>query len=319
MKIKIILIELFCFVFLFGGIFDSQKVKMDTESKIVYQTISVDQILNMKLGNAQNAVANNGNYFAVYGKISSISGKTLFIKDYESDSMNQIECSFSNLATNLYKTGDNVKVYGQYKYNSLTKKQTIEGDRVEKGEWTNIKYDGYSTLYGDTIYKSDLIEKTLSNGKIKYYIPEDWKMVEHSIANENLGTIEGYQYRLNEINNYSVSPESLFICYFDYSKLANEGDKEETKLIEKTIASNILKIKPESIVGSFPQKSIKTYYNREYHYYDDSFNKLSGKGYHTEFIFEKAGNGMIVYLYVYDNNTNNLDDVMSVLRMVSGS
>ncbi|MBO7340281.1 MAG: hypothetical protein J6U66_09460, partial [Lachnospiraceae bacterium] len=167
--------------------------------------------------------------------------------------------------------------------------------------------------------KEKLEKRELKDGLVTFYIPSQFKGVEKNIIKEELGTMEGYQYRLNEIDQHSIKPESLFVCYFsNEQKLLRTSDKGRTEAIEQEIIKNICPDK--DLVGNIktPKRTQKknTYYDAEYHYYQEEFKSEGGQSYRAEFIFQPDGtNGFIVYLYV-DLEKDHLDDVMLFLRMV---
>ena len=134
-----------------------------------------------------------------------------------------------------------------------------------------------------------------------------------NIVLSGLGTMEGYQYCLNEIDSQSVQPESLFVCYFENDKhLLRTSDKSETDLIERAIVKNILKKDPGA---SLTKK--QTYYGTGYHYFQDAYRTALGQNYHAEFVFQPDGTrGMVVYLYVYREKAH-LDQVMLTMRLLT--
>ena len=140
--------------------------------------------------------------------------------------------------------------------------------------------------------------------------------VQFNIIDEKLGTMEGYQYRLNRLDANDSVPESLFICYFDNQiQLADYlNDAEKTELIEKAIVYNI--IAKENFISS--KKGVNTYYGSEYDYYLGSYKTAFdiGTGYHTEFVFQADGDdGIVVMIYVY-KETKHLSDVLFVSRFL---
>ena len=49
----------------------------------------------------------------------------------------------------------------------------------------------------------------LDNGRVEYYIPSFWEEIQHNISQENLGSIEGYQYVLNQMpGSQDTTPSS---------------------------------------------------------------------------------------------------------------
>ena len=171
---------------------------------------------------------------------------------------------------------------------------------------------------GSSIDKNRMTARTLRNGSVSFRIPAAWKGVEHSIKDEELGTIEGYQYVLNQLpGNTDTVPESFFVCYFDNeNKLANTDDRKETKLIEKAVINNI---SGEGNADSFRYRDVTTYYGAKYDYYVGSYTDAAAvvnNGYHVEYIFQRNGDdGLVMYMYVY-KNAKHLSDVMLVTRFL---
>ena len=170
-------------------------------------------------------------------------------------------------------------------------------------------------LDGSSFDKRNANKVTLHNGDVEYYIPAAWTSedIQFNIIDEELGTMEGYQYRLNKLEANDSYPESLFICYFDNkTQLADYlNDAEETELIEKAIVYNI--IGEKNIKSS--KKGLDTYYGSEYDYYLGSYT-AKFHGYNTEFIFQADGeDGIVVMLYVY-KETKHLSDVLFVSRFL---
>ena len=170
---------------------------------------------------------------------------------------------------------------------------------------------------GTYIDSKNMYNRTLHDDKIIFLIPPSWESVEHNIKDEELGIVEGYQYCLNEIAQFpSIEPESIFVFYFDYKLLGSSNDKSQTDSIERAILCSILD-KPYNKLKKFPVSKVTTYYGDKYQYYQDNFQKkLSGEGYHTEFVFQEYGeDGIIGFLYLYKDKTNHLNDVFFMMRL----
>lgn len=289
---------------------------MDTELTVVYRNEPVEYFL---LRSASSSEAVKKEYkdqcFVIYGKIKyrSSDHKEVRIGMTTNNSQEALICKGSDpevvSAIADLRIGDRVKVYGQMKNGMLGWSLSI--DKIEKTYEDTVSRTAFSVIGGKTVDKEKLEKRNLKGTEVSYYVPKEWKAVEKNLVSEGLGTLEGYQYCLNEINHSSVQPESLFVCYFDSdTQLLRPSEKGQTEQIERAIVQNIL--------GKDPGKAIlkkTTSYGPEYHYYHEAFNSSLGKSYHAEFVFQPVETkGFILYLYVYLEK-NHLDDVMLLLRM----
>ena len=304
-----------------------KEMALDTEKNVVYQNESAEVFLiKAKASKDKAKELYHKQNFVIFGKVKSRdTSKKQFQLGIVRDriSNDTLTCKWSAAtvtdAVAELRGGDVVKVYGELSLGALNGKWTMSVDKVEKTFATTISDTAFSALSGRTIDEAECETRTLNDGKIKFYVPKEWKSVEKNIIDNNLGTMEGYQYRLNEIDQHSIKPESLFVCYFsNEQKLLRTSDKGRTEAIEQEIIKNIC---PEKdLLGNVktPKRTQKkkTYYDAEYHYYQEEFKSEGGQSYRAEFIFQPDGtNGFIVYLYVYLEK-DHLDDVMLFLRMV---
>ena len=307
----------------------NKEMALDTEKNQVYQNESAEVFLIKAKASPDKAkeIYHKKN-FVLYGKVkgrdtSKNQLKLGIVKDRISN--DTLTCKWSKSALTVtdavaeLRNGDVVKVYGELSVGMLDGKWSMSVDKIEKTFATSASDSAYSTLSGRTIDMAECETRTLNQGEIKFYVPKEWKSVEKNIVDNNLGTMEGYQYRLNEIDQHSTVPESLFVCYFDNtSKLFNTGDKGRTEEIEQEIVKNICPEKAGIDSLKTPKRKQKknTYYGAEYHYYQEGFISKGDQAYRAEFIFQPDGtNGFIVYLYVYLEK-DHLDDVMIFLRTV---
>ena len=313
----IALLVLTCF-FLCGGIFSSKEMVMDAEEIHVYRNEPVEYFL-LRLNTSPDVVKKEykNQYFMMFGSVKSKSkdNKQIKLGMTSNKSTARLTCNGSeeevvNVISNL-RIGDTVKVYGKMTQ-SIWGEWSMSVDKIERSYEKTVSRTAYSALSGKTVDATKLETRELKDGKIKFFIPEEWKGVEKNLIDENLGSMEGYQYCLNEINRHSVQPESLFVCYFSNEKhLLRPSDKGSTEQIERAIVQNIL----GDDLGK-ADKKMTTVYGAEYHYYQDAYDSTFGKKYHAEFIFQPDGtDGFIVYLYVYLEKSH-LDDVMLMLRLV---
>lgn len=304
-----------------AGLFNSTKVAIDTENNHVYKYCTADGIISEFKNDKKVAKEKfQEEYVLLCGKVTNIgkNGKNIILSGMAETELT-IDCSCDKdlrSSALAYNVGDCVALYGQITVDLFDKDVHLKAERIIKAPSAIKSKDMYYSLDGSSFNKMDAKKTTLNNGGVEYYIPSSWKEVEHSITDENLGSIEGYQYVLNQITGSSDSvPESLFVCYFDNkTQLADYlNDSDETELIEKAIVENIL-----GSVGKFPSKKVKTYYDSEYTYYSGAFKDVfeTGSGYHTEFVFQRdKEEGIVLILYVY-KDTKHISDVLFLTRFL---
>lgn len=321
-RMTVALSALFVFLFLCGaGWFGSATVVIDTDTNHIYKQYSADAILREFAANGKAAREKyQGEPVLISGKVASVekNGKSIVLTGQILNGQ-EMECDYEkelrSTALN-YKSGDSIAFYGHLSVNIFTNAVSLKVDRFADIPVSATSSEMYYLLDGTSFDKRSATKVTLDNGGVEYYIPASWtrKEIQHSIKDENLGTMEGYQYVLNKLTPSDPVPESLFVCYFDNgTQLAYADDAKETELIGKAIVENIL----ES-VGSFPSKKVDTYYDTEYAYYTGVFKNAleTGEGYRTEFIFQADGkDGMVVVLYVY-REARHLSDVLFLMRFL---
>lgn len=247
--------------------------------------------------------------------------KDVIITSINGEHEGTIKCSSSDKDIIEYvktlSNDDIVKVYGEFSVSFINGDLSMDISKLEKVS-TNIPTSNtcYSLLNENTVDVKDMYVRTLANDQITYYIPAEWSEVEYNIKDNDLGNIEGFQYRLNEIpQSATVQPESLFVCYFDNKLLKNSSDKGETDLIERAIIANILDKNADSL-DKFPTKKVSTYYGTKYQYYQDAYKDILGQGHHVEFVFQKVNtDGILVYLYIYTDE-NHVDDIIFLMRLL---
>ncbi len=309
-------------LFLCGFLFDTVTVMVDTEKNHVFEAASADDILS-DFGKDQIAAEKRykDKYFIISGKIESISPRgDMVLMTGSSVTDNRIICEcFKDLRSQALKfsPGSGLGVYGKITVDLFDKEIHIQAEKLVSS-LTGIKKGGYYLVDGSSIDKSRMVTRKLRNGNVTYRIPAAWKGVEHSILDEDLGTMEGYQFVLNQLpGNTDTVPESFFVCYFDSEdKLANTDDKKETKLIAKAIIDNIC---GEGKGNSARSRDVTTYYGAKYNYFVTEYTDemaVGNNGYHVEFIFQKNGDdGLVMYMYLY-RNAKHLSDVMFVTRFL---
>jgi hypothetical protein len=310
-----------CLSFMGAGWFDGAKVTVDTENNKVYQYRTADEIVSEFKVNPKVAKAKYDNQpVLLTGQVKSVGkdGKYIMVTGLNNTSLS-IECTCDKSlrsTAKTYKAGTAVAVYGSIEVGLITGDIYLIVDKITTKPASALSSDMYYLLDGTEYNKRNAVKVTLNKGYVEYYIPPAWanEKIQHNVKEENLGTMEGYQYVLNKLSPADPVPESLFVCYFDNStQLAFGGDSDETKLIEKAIVENIL-----GNVGIFPTKKTTTYYGAEYNYYDGVYkNPLeAGDGYRCEFIFQADGeDGIVVVLYVY-REAKHVDDVLFLTRFL---
>ena len=310
-----------CLSFCGAGWFDGTKVMVDTENNKVYQYRTADEIVSEFAANSKAAKTKYNNQpVLLYGQVVSVDkdGKNLTVTGLSNTSLTlECTCERSLRSTaKTYQAGTKVALYGSIVVGLFTGDVYFTVDKFTALPASALSNDMYYLKDGTEYNKRNATKVTLNNGGVEYYIPSTWanEKIQHSVKDENLGTMEGYQYVLNKLNPADPVPESLFVCYFDNnSQLAFAGDSDETKLIEKAIVENIL-----GNVGIFPTKRVMTYYGEEYNYYDGVFKNAleAGDGYRCEFIFRADGeDGIVVVLYVY-REAKHLKDVLFLTRFL---
>lgn len=319
--IAVIAVLCVCLTLSGAGWFGTTKVTVDTESNYVYELCTAQEILSEFAANGKTAREKyQGVPVLVTGKVISVGsgGKNIVVTGMETSKGN-IECTFDKAlraAAKQYSAGDKVAVYGRLIVNVFNGDIFLSADNITTPPVAATSHDMYYLLGGASFDRQNAARETLAGGQVEYYVPTAWtgKKIRHNVKEENLGTMEGYQYVLNKLDGQSTVPESVFVCYFDNkTQLGFEGDADETKLIEKAIVKNIL-----GSVGTFPTKKVTTYYDAEYNYYDGVFKNAleAGEGYRTEFIFQADGeDGIVVVLYVY-REAKHVEDLLFLIRFL---
>lgn len=318
-KLMVCMTMLLAFLVMSGSMFQPAEMALNVDEHMVYQNENIEYFLiRIKASReyAKEHYLNGG--FLFYGMIRAKDNDNdfLYLGSTTTNTTDTLYCTVSGDAkkelTDL-RTGNVVKVYGRLSVSLVdADKWTMKVDRIEKTADDKVSPTAFSLKDGTTFDQEKMAKRELKKGRIRFWVPSDWEAVEKDLIKTNLGTMEGYQYCLNEIREQSVQPESLFVCYFDSEKhLLKSGDKKETELVERAIVKNILKSDP----GAASLKKV-TYYGATYHYYQCAYKTLLGQNYHAEFIFQPVGTeGFVVYLYVYREKAH-LDGVMTVMRLL---
>lgn len=310
-----------CLTLCGAGWFNTTKVVVDTENNYVYEQCTVEEVFAEFAANSKAAREKyQGAAVLLTGRVASVgsNGKDLVLTG--NDTTNRtIACTYDKTLRSTvmkYSAGEKVAVYGRIIVNIFNQNLYVAVDKITTPPTAGTSNEMYYLLNGTAFDMKNAVKETLQGGSVEYYVPSAWqgKEIRHSVKDENLGTMEGYQYVLNKLGGSDAAPESVFVCYFDNStQLGYAGDAGETKLIEKAIVKNIL-----GSVGLFPTKKVTTYYGAEYNYYDGVFKSAleAGEGYRTEFIFEADGeDGIVVVLYVY-KEAKHVNDLLFLMRFL---
>ena len=319
--LAVLLVLCTCLTFSGAGWFSGAGVVVDTEENPVYQYRLADELISEFKADSKAAKAKYNNQpVLLYGKVVSVDkdGKSLVVTGLNNTALNiEANCEKTLRSTaRSYQAGTKVAMYGTLTVGFFTGDLYFTVDKFTQLPASALSGDMYYLADGTEYNKRNATKVTLNNGGVEYYIPSTWAngKIQHNITEENLGTMEGYQYVLNKLSPTDPVPESLFVCYFDNNAhLAFPGDAGETKLIEKAIVENIL-----GSVGIFPTKRVMTYYGEEYNYYDGVFKNAleAGDGYRCEFIFRADGDdGIVVVLYVY-REARHVKDVLFLTRFL---
>ena len=320
--IAVALVLFACLSMCGAGLFGGTTVTVDTENNKVYQYCTADDIISEFKANKETAKEKYNNQpVLLTGQVVSVGkdGKNIIVTGLNNTAL-KIECVCDKdlrSTAKTYQAGTAVALYGSIEVGWPFGDINLDVDRITAKPASAISNDMYYLLDGTEYNKRNATKVTLNKGHVEYYIPSMWNTdkIRHSVKDENLGTMEGYQYVLNKLTTPADPvPESLFVCYFDNNtQLAFADDSDKTKLIEKAIVENIL-----GSVGSFPTKKVTTYYGSEYNYCDGVYkNPLeAGEGYRCEFIFQADGeDGIVVVLYVY-REAKHMNDVLFLTRFL---
>ena len=318
-----VLTVLFCACLILSGAswFGTKKVVIDTENNYVYKLCTADTVLSeFAAGSKAAREKYEGVPLLLSCKVVSVesSGKRIVVTGINDNGLTIEGICDKELRASAkkYTVGDRISLYGQIVVNIFNKDIYFEIDKFANVPVSATSNDMYYLKDGTSFDKQKATKVTLNDGGVEYYVPTAWtgKKIQHNVKEENLGTMEGYQYILNKLGTQDIIPESVFVCYFDNkTQLGYTGDAGETKLIEKAIVENIL-----GSVGVFPSKKVKTYYGAEYNYYDGVYKSAleAGDGYRTEFVFQADGeDGIVVILYVY-REEKHVKDLLFLTRLL---
>ena len=294
-----------------GLAFNTPVVDMDPDENPSYEYIDLSE-LSVAAGSDRAADKYRNKYYWSYGIVRALNlgGKTVSISSPEDESA---KVDFKNDGRNSggLSVNDEVRLFFRINKNMLGK-VSLDIDRIERSGIKTVTGTVYSTANGRTLRISEENKRVISDGKVSFNIPDGWKNVEVDIRENELGSIEGYQYKLNKLGKGEAYSECLFVTYFDKTKMVDVNDRNDNKGIEKAIVKDILK---KDVSGKFPLREITSAYGPKYKYYRSNFKRSTGETYLTEFVFQEHGDGIVVVLYLY-RDKKHLDDIMNVLRTI---
>ncbi len=289
--------------------FNSPSVVMDTDARVIYQNIDAQVVIGDFATDDDLAKEKyDGNCYVFHGVISEKSRNNKEITLGE-----PLTCSTSDkdIIKDIGRlpVGSKVMVYGKLSVGFFGGPD-VDIDKIDLEDEKHNSDKFYSTVSGKNIDKTTLKKRTFENTKATFLIPSKWSKVEHDLVGEKLGSMPGYQYRLNELSPKKPYAESLFVCFFDHASMVDINDLDRTDDIEEAIIRDIL---GKDRLKKYPLTTKKSYYGTQYKYYRDTYSKADIDKYQAEFVFQECSDGMIVYLYIYQE-PNNIDDVMLALR-----
>lgn len=309
-----------CLTLCGAGWFNTTKVVVDTENNKVYEQCRADEVFSAFSSDSKTAKEKYGKMpVRLTAKVVSVDGDgTDLVITGMNTAASSMGCSYDKALRSemkQYKAGDTITLYGQIAVGLFTGEVSLKVDKIAQDAGTSRSAGMYYLQNGATFDMRDAVKETLRNGDVEYYVPSAWtgKEIRHNITEENLGTMEGYQYVLNKLDASETVPESVFVCYFDKDKLFDESDVVKTEQVAKLVVENIL-----GSAGSLSKKEVTTYYDTEYLYYKGVFKNAmeTGEGYRTEFIFQADGeDGIVVVLYVY-KEAKHVDDLLFLMRFL---
>lgn len=294
--------------------------ELDTENNPVYQSVDTDKVFRDFSNDGKEAKKNyDNNYYLLYGKVLSKSknNKEITVGALNSNAEDELTCKFSDKADINFvsglSVGNTVRMYGKLNV-GIANALSLKVKGISKAETISFSDDSYSVWGGNVYKKSSMSKKLIEGSNVVFYVPQEWTSVEHNIKAENLGSIDGYHYTLNKLGKKNAYAESFFVCYFNKKTGVQKSNIGENKLIEEAILRDILG--QDNLKNKFPSKTVSTYYGTKYKYYSDVYKKNTGERYQVEAVFQEKGDGIIVYLYLFNKEPKHVDDIMVVMRLL---
>lgn len=309
-KLLIVASLFFSFMMLCG--FDGwgrNSIKLDFEDNPIYESYNIGNVIDSK-----DVDIHKGHDIVTKGIITEIAKNNKSFNlatSKESTSFVKVEADKKYIKD--FNPGDIVTVFGKIIVDKKTNRISyIDASIVSKSKGElNLKSDYYFTD-GREYKIKDGYESSIANGKVKYYIPSEWRKVETQdfldISNGN----DGYCYNLNRLKG-NTTAESFCIYYFDKaSHIEYDSDFNDNSGLEEAIISNISSHDDwlrEWLDKDFYNKSITTSFGSKMDIYTMNY-----KNHHLEYIFIPTKDGLCVMLYLYSGNYNSAEDIMYVIR-----
>lgn len=299
-----------------GGSGLLQNVTLDTEKHIIYQRVSADDLLTAFTRDKNGAKTKyDGKYLCVLGKTGTAltSGSGFTLSGLEKSFSDYLYCTGSAQGYS-FAAGDTVLVCGKARFTAgdpLQFQIAIAG--VSKTKETKVGSEEYCFADSDRVVsKASMNKKSLGKGNAVIYIPDSWKAVEGGIKELELGTADGFQYRLSDTKKSTAgNTEQLFVFYLDMYEYVKPQDWEKTWKIEKAVVENIVP-NPDIFFLEWFLPTESNTYGTNLHYYETAY-----QGYNLEFIFAQDGNdGFLCFLYLYRQKPAFLDDILYTLRFM---
>ncbi|MBR6345174.1 MAG: hypothetical protein IKR70_05520 [Lachnospiraceae bacterium] len=290
----------------------------------IYPCETVDKMLaKLKIDkyNARNLY--NGRYYMVLGHVCSIADND---KSFELTYVNTITVGAATITASTkdsaiiskisgLNVGDNVFVYCKVSVSTWGSGSISLSDIAEVSATndTFVMSNSYSVPSYKTICTDDMASRSLGDGLIKYYIPDEWADVEESLPlADGKYDLDGYLYRLNEISDtYTVRPEQVYVFYLDYNTfVSSKSNWSKPDTIEKELVKNILPTDSINKVGDF-----KVDYSNNFDCYASNYTDAADIFHRINFIFTPVGDneGLCVIMYVF-SEANYTEDIMFMLR-----
>ena len=311
-RILCILLLAVTFILNCGLSFNTAIVDMDPEENPSYQYADMSELAAAVRADRAADKYKYEHYWS-YGIVSALNLGKRTVSVAPADNEN-VSVEFKNDGKTVgdsLAVNDNVRLFFRVTKGVLGK-ASLEIDRIERAGIKNVTGTVYSTAGGAALRIGEENKRVIADGKVSFYIPDSWKNVEADIRENELGSIDGYQYKLNKLGKGEAYSECLFVTYFDKTKMVDVNDMGDNKRIEKAIVKDILK---KEASGKFPLREITAPYGPKYKYYRGNFKRSTGETYLTEFVFQEQGDGIVVVLYLYKDKKH-LDDIMNVLRTI---
>lgn len=281
-------------------------MKVDPDKTVIYDVISAYDY------NADSAryLSFDGHDVMMSGTVTAkdTSNKSFYLSDGNDSRVVYVDSSDVKKETAAIRDGMEVRVFGNIQIeNGRPPELTAEKIELVKGNEKSgdyIFYDG--TLYND----SDMTEVSIGDGAVTYRIPKIWSYVEQEEA--LVSPDIGHYYDINKVKHKSSS-ECFCILYFKYDKYVKyENERDEQNGIERAIITNITG-KDLGIFSidhyTFWTKTFEPSYGRSFDYYITDYNDHV-----VEFLFTPAKDGLVVMMYIYDDDYSSNKDILYIMR-----